>query len=223
MADRPPVRAVLFDVDGTLIDSNYLHVVAWSRAFAQAGRAVPAARIHRLIGMSGTRLMETLLGAPDDDVADEWRRQFERMKPELRAFDGAADLLRALATGGTQVGLATSSPEEDLEALRQTIDADDAVSFVTSAGDVTEAKPAPDIFAVALERAGVPTAEAIVVGDTVWDVAAAQRCGLPCVGVLTGGISRAELTEAGAVAVYDDVAQLLAGLDGSPLRRSRAG
>jgi len=211
------VKAVLFDVDGTLLDTNYLHVVAWARGFAAAGVAVPATEIHRRIGMSGERLMEELCGEARDDVKDRWRQEYDSMRADLRALPGSQDLLRELARRGVAVGLATSSPAEDIEAIRKVLDLDDVLAFVTSADDVDEAKPSPDIFAAALEQAGVDASDAIVVGDTVWDVEAAARCGLACVGVLTGGISRGELLDAGAVAVYDSAAQLLDELDESPL------
>jgi phosphoglycolate phosphatase-like HAD superfamily hydrolase len=118
---------------------------------------------------------------------------------------------------GLRVVLATSAEKSDLEALLEAIDAADAIDAVTSAGEVDAAKPAPDLFCVALDAAGTAPDATVVVGDTVWDVKAAARAGLPCVAVLTGGISRAELEEAGAVAVYDDLTALLDRLDESPL------
>jgi HAD superfamily hydrolase (TIGR01509 family) len=217
------VRAALFDVDGTLVDSNFLHVHAWSVAFAEAGTPVTAVEILRRIGMSGEQLVDELAGEGRDDINDGWRRAFDQLKPRLRAFDGAAELLRELHDRGVRVVLATSSPEEDVEALRAAIGADDAIDAVTSAGDVKEAKPAPDIFSTALERAGVDAADAVVIGDTVWDVEAARRSGLECIGVLTGGICRGDLEQAGALAVYDSVAHLLDELDSSPLVWSDAG
>ena len=211
------MKAVLFDVDGTLLDTNYLHVAAWSRAFAAAGLEVPATEIHHRIGMSGEQMMEELCGEARDDVKDRWRQEYDAMRDDLRVLPGARELLRELAGRGVTVGLATSAPDEDLEAIRTVLALDDVLSFVTSSADVAEAKPSPDIFVSALGQAGVASGEAIVVGDTVWDVMAATRCGLPCVGVLTGGISRAELIDAGAVAVYESTADLLAHLDESPL------
>lgn len=217
MASPARPTAVLFDIDGTLVDSNYLHVSAWSEAFEGAGFDVSHADIHRHVGMGSSLFMESLIGEARDDVKDAWRRRYDELKPTQRALPGARALLVDLAGRGVRVGLATSAPAEDLEALVETIDAGDAVSFTTSAGDVHEAKPDPGIFQTALEEAGCAPEEALVVGDTVWDVQAASRAGLPCVAVLTGGIGRCELEAAGAVAVYNGAADLLDRLDGSPL------
>jgi HAD superfamily hydrolase (TIGR01509 family) len=211
------VKAVLFDVDGTLLDTNYLHVVAWLRAFAAAGISVPAKEIHHRIGMSGDRLVDELAGGPRPDVSERWRQEYDAMKPDIRALPDARALLLELGRRGLRVGLATSSPAEDVDTMRAVLDVDDVLAFTTSAGDVDEAKPAPDIFQTALAEAGVPRSDALVVGDTVWDVVAARRCGLDCVGVLTGGISRAELERAGAIAVYESTSEILTQLDTSPL------
>lgn len=209
--------AVLFDIDGTLTDTNYLHTLAWRRAFVDAGVDVASARIHRMIGAAGGVLLRELLGSERDDVKQGWKRHFDELKPEIRAFPGAADLLRTVARRGAKVVLATSSEEDDVAALREAIGADDAVDAVTSAGDVDEAKPSPDVFTTAMAKVGVEAAGAIVVGDTAWDVQAATKAGLETVGLLCGGISRCELEEAGAVAVYEDPADLLAALDRSPI------
>ena len=214
-SSRP--TAVLFDIDGTLTDTNYLHTIAWRRAFVEAGEDIASARIHRMIGAAGGVLLRELLGEERDDVKQGWKRHFGALKPEIRAFPGAADLLRAVADRGPKVVLATSSEEDDVAALREAIGADDVIAAVTSAGDVDEAKPAPDVFETALGKVGAVADDAIVVGDTVWDVEAATKAGLRTVGLLGGGVSRAELEDAGAVAVYDDPAALLAALDDSPL------
>ena len=216
-------RGVLFDVDGTLVDTNYLHALAWRRVFLAHGEEqITTARIHRLVGMGSDELLATLFGRPCPELKPERARHFDALKPEIRAFPRAADLLRALHDRGVRVVLATSADKNDVEALLAAIDADDAIDAVTSATQVEEAKPAPDLFCVALEEAGTDPEATVVVGDTVWDVKAAARAGLACVAVLTGGISRGELEEAGAVAVYDDVAALLDELDDSPLLGGRA-
>jgi len=213
-----PGRAVLFDIDGTLVDTNYLHVLAWRRVFLERGEAeVTSARIHRLVGMGTDELLETLFGRPRPELKPERARHFDALKPEIRAFPRTGDLLRAVHDRGIRVVLATSAEKSDLEALLEAIDADDAIDAVTSAGEVEHAKPDPDLFCVALEAAGTAPEATVVVGDTVWDVKAAARAGLPCVTVTSGGISRAELEAAGAVAVYDDVSALLDDLDRSPL------
>jgi HAD superfamily hydrolase (TIGR01509 family) len=167
--------------------------------------------------MGTDELLETLCGRPRPELKPERARHFEALKGEIRAFPRAADLLRALHGRGVRVVLATSAEKSDLEALLAAIDAEDAIDAVTSAGEVEAAKPAPDLFSTALAEAGTAPEDTVAIGDTVWDVKAASRAGLRCVAVTTGGISRAELEAAGAVAVYDDVAALLDGLDDSPL------
>ncbi|CAN5766224.1 MAG: HAD family hydrolase [Actinomycetota bacterium] len=213
-ASRP---TVLFDIDGTLTDTTYLQVQAWRRAFLDHGLDVASAAIHRHIGMGASMLMEDLVGEARQDVKDAWRRHFDELKPEIRALAGAKELLVEVAGRGGQVVLATSSEPDDVEALLAAISANDAIDVVTSAGDVDEAKPSPEVFQVALQQAGAQASSAVVVGDTPWDVAAARRADLGCVGVRSGGISAAELEEAGALAVYEDPADLLEHLDDSPL------
>jgi len=209
---------VLFDLDGTLVDTNYLHTLAWRRTLVEHGHDVPTAWVHRCIGMGSSQLLAELVGDDVDQqpLKDTWRRHFEPLKPEIRALPGATDLVRAVAERGAQAVYASSAEEADVAALVEAVGAGDAVCHVTSAGDVSEAKPEPEVFQVALEQSGGDS-RAVVVGDTVWDVQAAKRAGLSCVGVLTGGVSRAELEEAGAVAVYRDPADLLVHLDQSPL------
>ena len=212
-------RAVLFDIDGTLVDTNYLHVLAWRRVFLARGEPdITAARIHGLIGMGSDELLETLCGRPRPELKEDRARQFAALKSEIRAFPRAGELLRALHDRDVRVVLATSAEKSDLEAILEAIDADDAIDAVTSSADVEQAKPAPDLFCVALEEAGTAPDATVVVGDTVWDVKAAARAGLPCVAVTSGGISRGELEAAGAVAVYEDVGALLDDLDRSLLR-----
>lgn len=211
--------AVLFDIDGTLTDTNYLHVRAWRLAFTACGEDIASARIHRMIGAGSGVLLSELVGEERHDIKDRWREEFDRLKGEIAPFPHAADLLRAVSQRGLGVVLATSSEPDDADALVEALDAGDAVDAVTHSGDVDEAKPSPEVFEAALEKAGCGPEEAVVVGDTVWDIEAAGRCGLRCVTVLSGGISRGELEEAGAIAVYDDPAHLLAELDRSPLAR----
>jgi HAD superfamily hydrolase (TIGR01509 family) len=216
------VTAVLFDVDGTLVDSNYLHSVSWWEAFTQAGHDVPTWRIHRAIGMDSHLLLDALL-PPDRDRDGDGALQaahdalYATYWSRLRALPQAADLLRACKKRGLRVVLASSAGEQEFPALRAAIDADDAIDEATSSAHVEQGKPAPDLVQVALERAGVPAGEAVFVGDTVWDVQAARKAGVPCIGLLSGGISARELLEAGAVEVYDDPADLLALLDDSAL------
>ena len=220
MGENP--KAVLFDVDGTLVDTTYLHTVAWWEAFAQAGHDVPMAWIHRAIGMGSDQLLDVLLPAERDTSSDAaisaahgalysvyWSR--------LRPLPGAADLLRACHQHGLRVVLASSADPAELDVLMAALDADGAVDEATSGGDVDQSKPAPDLVQVALDKVGLRPAEAMFVGDAVWDAQACQRAGVPCVGVLSGGISQAELLEAGAVRVYRDAAEILASFPASLL------
>jgi HAD superfamily hydrolase (TIGR01509 family) len=210
--------AVLLDVDGTLVDSNYLHVLAWARSFAEHGiRDVPMAAIHHCIGMGSSELLETLIGSAREDVNDGHSRHFAPLREEIGLLPGARDLLFALSQRGFRVVLATSAKPEDLDALRRTLDADAVIDHITSSKDVAAAKPAPDLFAVAHQAAGLPPERCIAVGDTVWDVRSANGAGVACVCVTTGGISESELRSAGAAAVYSGADQLLARLDESPI------
>ncbi|MCX2929106.1 HAD family hydrolase [Mycobacterium sp. CVI_P3] len=219
MEKRRP--AVLFDIDGTLVDSNYLHVHAWQRAFHEAGLPVQAWRIHRSIGMDGSTLVDELSDSADDAVQkrlkDLHTRFYDASAALLTTLPGARELLNRVAERGLQVVLATSAPEDELSKLRSTLARDDLISAITSAGDVDQAKPRPDIVNVALEKAGVTAREAVFVGDTVWDVEASARAGVPCIAVRSGGVSRGELEEAGAAAVFDDARQLCDHLDDSPI------
>ncbi|TRW46943.1 HAD family hydrolase [Georgenia yuyongxinii] len=213
--------AVLLDADGTLVDSTYLHVSAWSQAFARVGRPVDSWRIHRCIGMGSDQLLATLLGERADELgepASELHSEiYASTTDRLRRLDRVHDLLRALRERGLRAVLSTSAPPDELEHIRRVLDAEDLLHAVTAAEDVEDAKPEPDLVNAALAKAGVPADRAVFVGDAVWDVEACKRAGVPCVGVRTGGISAAELTDAGAVAVYDSVAHLLDELDDSPV------
>ncbi|MFJ4953471.1 HAD family hydrolase [Streptomyces sp. NPDC088760] len=215
-------RAAVFDVDGTLVDTNHLHVVTWWEAFRQAGHDVPMHAVHRAVGLGSTDLIAHLLGDdrdPDQDAGLSaahtalYGQYFDR----LPALPGAGELLRRLHGDGWTVVLATSASGAELGALRRAIDADDAITGMASAEDVQQGKPAPEPVEHALELAGVPASRAVFVGDTVWDMQAGGKAGVRCVGLLCGGIARADLEEAGAQAVYADPADLLARLAGSPL------
>jgi HAD superfamily hydrolase (TIGR01509 family) len=216
--------AVLFDVDGTLVDTNYLHVVAWWHAFRAFGHDVSMTDVHRTVGQGSERLVESLLGRADDGIAGAHSDFYSAHFYELRAFPDAGDLMRACKKAGHRVVLATSASEKEAKHLTDAIGADDAIDAVTTKDDAHSSKPAPDIVETALRKAGVAPSDAVFVGDTVWDVEAAARAGLPCLGVLSGGISEGELRDAGAITVHRDVAHLLTELDASPigelLRRS---
>lgn len=210
-------RAVLFDIDGTLIDSNYLHVEAWIRAFDDIEAPVDAWRVHRGIGLDSGKLLEALLGDRADELADAAKERhsarYEPLVPRLRRFEGARELIERLSVSGVRVVLATSAPPEEFEALRDCLDADEWLHATTTADDVETAKPEPDIIATALDRAGVTAQRAVMIGDTRWDALAAGRAGVRSIGVLSGGVGDGELREAGASAVFDDVAAILAAVD----------
>lgn len=220
--------AALFDVDGTLVDTTYLHTVAWWEALRQAGRRVPMSLIHRTIGMGSDQLLARLLGEdrdPEEAAAASAAHHtlYAAYWSRLAPLEGAADLLRACAGRGWTVVLASSARGDELEAMRRALDADDAVTAATSSDDVAASKPAPDLVRSALEHAGTTPDRAVFVGDTVWDVAACSRAGVPCLGVLSGGLTRQELLEAGAAEVYEGPADLLAHLDDSLLGRLPGG
>ena len=216
-ATRP---AVLFDVDGTLLDTNYFHTVSWWYALREAGEDIPMSRIHPLIGMGSDQLLTELLGEEREGLSDLHSKYYKPYKEDLHPFPKAAEVLAAVAERDVQVVLATSSKEEDLDQLLEALGADEGVIADIVHGDlVGSSKPAPDIFAVAMEHLDLDAEQTIVVGDTRWDVEAAAKCGVKVVAVLTGGTTRDDLEHAGAIAVYDDVAQLLEQLDDSPLAR----
>lgn len=217
---------VLFDVDGTLVDTTYLHTVAWWEALRQQGADVPMARIHRAIGMGADKLLDHLLGEDRDRGADErtsaahdvlYGAWWERLRP----LPGATELLRAVAGRGLAVVLASSAKEPELGQLRRVVGADDVIAAATSSSDAAESKPAPDILRAAIDQSGVDPRAAVFVGDSVWDVRAAARLDIPCIGLACGGTSPGELGRAGSVAVYDDPAALLAALDDSPIAALR--
>ncbi|MFJ3806348.1 HAD family hydrolase [Streptomyces sp. NPDC090073] len=207
-------RAALFDVDGTLVDTNHLHVVTWWEAFRQAGHDVPMHAIHRAVGLGSTDLVAHLLGddrdtEQDAELSAAHKALYGQYFDRLPALPKAGELLRRLHQDGWTIVLATSASGAELGALRRAIDADDAIADTASADDVTEGKPAPEPVEHALELAGVPASRAVFVGDTVWDMQAGSKAGVRCLGLLCGGIPRADLEEAGAEAVYADPADLL--------------
>jgi len=217
-----PVTAALFDVDGTLVDTNYLHAVTWWQAFVQAGHVVPMAEIHRSIGMGSGLMLDKLLPKDRDKDADADIRTahtalYATYWSRLRPLPGATDLLRACKSRGLTVVLASSADEAEFNVLRAALDAEDAIDEATFSGDVEASKPAPDLVEVALDKAGAPAGQAVFVGDTVWDVEACRKAGVPCIGLLSGGFSRDELMSAGAAETYPGPADLLAAFDGSLL------
>ncbi|GAA4682798.1 HAD family hydrolase [Frondihabitans cladoniiphilus] len=222
----PRPTAILFDIDGTLVDSNFLHVEAWDGAFHDCGFQVPSWKIQRAIGADGSKLLEMLLpDASDDDrhaAKDRHDERYPELADRLQILPGARDLVTLLHDRGHRVVFATSAPESELKNLRGLLDLEDALYAVTSSEDVENAKPAPDIIAVALEKAGVDPKDAVMIGDSTWDVESANKVGVRAIGVLSGGTGAADLRDAGAVEVYEDVAALRDELDSSILTRLEA-
>ena len=227
--NRGTPAAVLFDVDGTLMDTVHLHTVAWWEALRQHGRTVAMVEIQRAIGMGSEHLLAALVGEDRDRSADAGLKSahdalYAQFWSRLAPLDRAADLLRACADRGLRVVLASSASGPEADVMVRALDAGDAVHAVTTADDVEASKPEPDVVRQALDRAGVAPGDAVFVGDAVWDVQAARKAGVGCVGVLTGGgFSRGELLDAGALCVHTSPADLLDHLDDSPLGDLAAG
>jgi HAD superfamily hydrolase (TIGR01509 family) len=216
----PP--AAILDIDGTLVDTNYQHAVAWFRAFRQHGVVMPCWRIHRHVGMGGDQLVAALAGEDfdekhGDDVRAAETALYLSLIPEVEPLEGARELIEELKRSGHPVILASSAKSQELEHYLDLLDARDLADGWTDSSDVEKTKPEPDLVAAAIEKAG--GGEAVMVGDSVWDCKAAANAGIPAVGVLTGGFSEQELTEAGAVAVFHSVAELREGLADTPLAR----
>jgi HAD superfamily hydrolase (TIGR01509 family) len=203
--DRAMRQGVLVDLDGTLVDTNYLHTLAWSRALADDGAWAPMYAIHHLIGMGSEQLVGRLVGGPRPGALEARKRRYGELIGEARVLPGAQAALRAWHDAGLVVVVATSSPKEELKVMLELLDADAVIDAVTSADDVDQAKPHPDVFSAALEAGGLDSLTAVVVGDSVWDIEAARRAGLPAVGVESGGIAAADLRAAGASDVVHDV------------------
>jgi HAD superfamily hydrolase (TIGR01509 family) len=211
-------------VDGTLIDSSYIHTIAWWGAFRQYGYDIPMASIHHFVGMGGDRLVDSLLPSGrdkslDPEIMSSHGALYASHWPALRAFDGSKDLLAQCHAAGLAVALASSARERDLQVMKATLDAEAFIDAATSSNDAEESKPAPDILVAALEAVGVEAENAIYVGDAVWDMKAAGALGIPAIGVTCGGVSAAELRDAGAVEVYEGPRDLLENLTSSVIGR----
>lgn len=208
---------MLLDLDGTLVDTNYLHTLAWSRALRGAGEDAPMNAIHRLVGMGGDQLVPTLLGHECPDASATRADRYRELSGEIRPLPGASDLLAALHSAGLVVVIATSSPRDELKAPLAALGEDAPIDLVTSADDVSSSKPDPEVFVEAMRSAGLDPGQTVAVGDSIWDVQAARAAGVGCIGVETGGFSRHELGEEGALHVYRDVQELAQQLRTSPI------
>lgn len=210
------VDTVVLDIDGTLLDSTYHHTIAWQRALRQYGYAVPCARIHRQIGLGGDRLVAAAAGDDaeqlhGDEIRSAWEKEYDEMLDEPALLPGARELVDALRERGVHVVLASSAIPRHAERAFRLLDAEHSVEAATTADDAERSKPAPDLLEAAIARVGGTSS--VLVGDSVWDVEAARRAGIPTVAVLSGGVPEQVLREAGAAWVFDDPAHLLAHLD----------
>ncbi len=213
-------RALIFDLDGTLVDTVYAHVFAWQRAFAELGLPIDGWRIHRRIGMSGglfARAAAREIGRPlsPTEVETIQRRHgeiYREILPERRPLPGAVELLADLRAEGIVHGIATSGRRPEIDASLEALGVGEE-TVVVERGDVERAKPEPDLFLTCAERLGVTASDSYVIGDAVWDLLAARRAGMLSVGLLSGGYGEDELTRAGAFRVYRDPAELWQSLD----------
>jgi HAD superfamily hydrolase (TIGR01549 family) len=209
-------RAALLDVDGTLVDSNYQHALAWYRAFRRSGIVLPLWRIHRHVGMGGDQLVPALVGEEvDQERGDEIRElrseAFAELVEEIEPLEGSRELIVELKERGLTVVLASSAPQDELDHYLELLDARELADCWTTDDDVESTKPQPDLVRAALEQAG--TDDAVMVGDTPWDIEAARKAGVETVCLITGGFSELELREAGAAAVFESVEELRLRLD----------
>jgi HAD superfamily hydrolase (TIGR01509 family) len=217
----PP--AAILDIDGTLVDTNYHHAVAWFRAFRQHEIVLPIWRIHTHIGMGGDQLVGSLCGErteeeKGDDIRAAEKVLYAELIGEVEPLKGARELIEDLKGRGHAVVLASSAKEDEVDHYLDLLDARDLADDWTTSADVESTKPQPDLVNAAMEKVG--TGEAVMVGDTPWDVQAAERAGIETVAVLTGGFSAAELRDAGAVAVFESIEELSEALDETPLAAS---
>jgi HAD superfamily hydrolase (TIGR01509 family) len=211
---------VILDIDGTLVDTNYHHTLAWQRALREHGETVPAWRIHRHIGMGGDQIVTAIAGEEveqrcGDAVRATEGERYRELIGEVELLPGARGLLVELRARGITTVLASSAKADEVDAYLDMLDARELVDGWTTSADVEETKPEPDLVRAALDKAG-SDGEAVLVGDSIWDCKAAARAGIPTVAVLTGGFSREELLEAGAVVVYESAADVCAHLDDPP-------
>ena len=213
--------AALLDVDGTLVDSNYQHAIAWYRAFREHGLAPAVWRVHRHIGVGGDQLVARVAGDQveerlGDAIRESETRLYGELIGEVIPFEGARELIVELRERGHPPVLASSAKREETEHYVELLDAGELIEDYTTAADVERTKPEPDLVATAMRKVG--ELSAVMVGDSTWDVEAASSAGVKTIAVLTGGFSEAELREAGAVDVFESLVELRERLDATPLR-----
>jgi HAD superfamily hydrolase (TIGR01509 family) len=215
--------AALLDVDGTLVDTNYHHALAWYRAFRRHDIVLPLWRIHRHMGMGGDQLIGSLCGEEadarlGDSIRDAEKDLYMELIDEVAPLPRARDLIQALKRRGHSVVLASSAKSHEVDHYLDLLDARELVDGWTTSADVERTKPHPDLVTAGIEQAG--GGAAVMVGDSTWDCIAAERAGVPTVGLLTGGFSREELLEAGARCVHESIGDLIERLDETPLARA---
>jgi HAD superfamily hydrolase (TIGR01509 family) len=213
-------KAAIVDIDGTLVDTNYHHAIAWFRAFRQFERTLPIWQIHRHIGMGGDQLVESLTDASfekehGDEVRTAENTLYQQLIDEVQPMAGATQLLKDLKERGCSVILASSAKEHDVERYIELLEAKDIIDGATSSADVEATKPEPDLVQAAIAKAKYD--DAIMIGDSTWDCIAATKAGIETIGVLTGGFSREELLDAGAAVVFESVEELRQRLDETSL------
>ena len=211
----------IFDVDGTLVDTNYQHALAWYRAFRRFDITLPLWQLHRGIGMGGDNFVTHVAGEQIEEqygskLREAWTAEFDEFIGEVQPFAAARPLLQEIKKRGFKLVLASSGKAQHVEAFLDLIGGRDFADAWTTSDDVESSKPSPDLVSTALAK--VEGASGAMVGDSVWDVVAAGKLGVPTVGVLTGGFSKEELTEAGAVRVFDSLGAMLDELDTTPFR-----
>jgi HAD superfamily hydrolase (TIGR01549 family) len=210
----------IFDVDGTLVDTNYHHAIAWHRALIDHDVVVPLWHIHRAIGMGGDRLVahvagESVEARAGDDIRAVWEQEFDELIDEVEPFDQATELVQEVGSRGFKVVLASSGKRKHVETFLELLDMNDSVDAWTTAEDADASKPAPDLVAAAIDKVG--GGSAVMVGDSTWDCLAAGKLDVPTLALQNGGFSREELREAGAVAVFASLVELRDSLDDTPL------
>jgi HAD superfamily hydrolase (TIGR01509 family) len=217
------MAVAILDIDGTLVDTNYHHAVAWYRAFRKHGIVLPLWRIHRHIGMGGDQLVQALTDERTDAEKGDAVRESEKdlymdLISEVAPMEGSRELIAELKRRGHTVILASSAKEDEVDHYLDLLEARDLADGWTTSGDVESTKPQPDLVQAALTKAGADSEEAVMVGDTPWDVKAAERADVPTITVRTGGFGSDELRESGAVAQFESVAELVERLDETGLR-----
>ncbi|MFL5782194.1 MAG: HAD family hydrolase [Thermoleophilaceae bacterium] len=215
-------QTAILDIDGTLVDTNYQHAVAWYRAFRQNEIVLPVWRIHRHIGMGGDQVIAALTDEQTEEEKGEDIRSAEKalylaMIEEVEPLEGARDLISRLKDAGKTVVMASSAKDDEVDHYLDLLDARELADDWTTSADVESTKPEPDLVKAALDKAGADPGEAVMLGDTPWDCEAAKRAGVETVALMTGGFSEQELTEAGAVAVFESLPELLERIEETPL------